>query len=199
MEYIKYTKSIKKYLNEIFFYRILILLLIILCIFLSYMNSIKDRVVIITPPNVVKDLTLHKDYADTQYLQEMGIYFSLLLGNISSKTSNYVINTLRKHMVTGLKKQIKDSLLSQISQINQNSYETNFSIYEVEFKVYKKLKKPMVFVRGIYKVYLNNEKIVDKELTYVWEFKIRDWIIYINDFITLDKSNSSSQESAIKF
>jgi len=162
MEYIYYKKSLKKYISEVFFYRITIILLIVFCLILTSLLYKKDRMLIISPPNIVKNMTIHQSYAELDYLQEMGLYFSILIGNLNSRTSDFVVNTLRKHMVTGLKSAIKDSLISQITLINEKNYETVFNILNVEYKKYKNNNNKYIFVKGQYKIYLNNEKISEK-------------------------------------
>ena len=199
MEYIYYKKSLKKYISEVFFYRITIILLIVFCLILTSLLYKKDRMLIISPPNIVKNMTIHQSYAELDYLQEMGLYFSILIGNLNSRTSDFVVNTLRKHMVTGLKSAIKDSLISQITLINEKNYETVFNILNVEYKKYKNNNNKYIFVKGLYKIYLNNEKISEKEITYAWDFKIRDWFIYINDFIIIDSTNKGEDRARIKF
>ena len=97
MLYDKWIRDWKTALAENFFLRSLCLFLAIGLILNATVFKSNDRVVIV-PPQVTKQFWIESKRAAPEYLEQMGMFFAMLGGNLSPENAEYNVSLLIHHI-----------------------------------------------------------------------------------------------------
>lgn len=174
-----HKENIKELKKDKSLWRLVAIGLIIGNLMLVYFLFGKDTKVVISPPSVKHEYSISNDSADPKYFQEMGLYFAMLIGNLSDDNADFVMKVMKRHMTRKLQNSIKAAIFDQITAIKDNNMETAFEPYDV-----KPLNTNQIAILGKRKTYMNDEITEKVEMKYVFTFKIQDWFLYITDFDT---------------
>lgn len=174
-----HRENLKELKKDKTFWRLIAVCLVAGNVMLVYFLFGKDTKVVISPPSVKHDFSISKYSAEPKYFQEMGLFFAILIGNLSDDNADFVMKVMKRHMTRKLQNSIKTAIFDQITAIKDNNMETVFEPYDV-----KPLGTNQIAIYGIRKTYMNDEITEKVEMKYAFTFKIQDWFLYITDFDT---------------
>ena len=120
MLYGKWIKDWRTALAENFFLRVLLLLLAIGLILNASIFERKERIVL-TPPQLTQEFWIEKNKASPEYLEQMGVFFATLGGNLSPGNAEYNVKVLTSYLSHGGYGGIKEDLASQALYIKRNN------------------------------------------------------------------------------
>jgi len=118
--YEKWIKDWKTALAENFFLRSVTLLLAVGLILNGSVFRPKERVVLV-PPQLSKDVWLEKDKASPEYLEQMGVFFATLGGNLSPANAEFNVKVLSDYVSSSGYSDVKAELSSQALYIKKNN------------------------------------------------------------------------------
>lgn len=177
MKFEKWIRDWKTALAENFFLRSLCLLLVLALILNASFFKKKDRIIIV-PPEVNKEFWVESKRVSPEYLEQMGIFFATLGGNLSPSNAAYNVKFLSNYIPTDVYSDIKTELASQAQYIVKNNITQAF--FPSAVKVIEEENRVLIegsVIRNIGTTRVSNEKMV-----FNIKFKAKDFKLFIEEF-----------------
>lgn len=176
MKFEKWIRDWKTALAENFFLRSLCLLLA-LGLILNASFFKKGERVIIVPPEITKEFWIEKNRVSPDYLEQMGVFFATLGGNLSPSNAAYNVKYLSNYIPPDVYSDIKTELASQAYYISKNNITQAFFPYAV--KVIDGENRVLIegnVIRNIGTTRISNEKMV-----FNIKFRVKNFKLFIEE------------------
>ncbi len=95
------NKGVKSQSNEIRFLRLITIMLLVITLFCAYLAATADKSMkleVNAPPTVVKDFWVSNKYFDENYLQQMGIFLSYMILNVTPTSLEFQLDLLKPYL-----------------------------------------------------------------------------------------------------
>lgn len=160
MKFEKWIRDWKTALAENFFLRSLCLLLALGLILNASFFKKKERVIIV-PPEIQKRFWVESNKVSPEYLEQMGVFFATLGGNLSPSNAAYNVKFLSNYIPSDVYSDIKTELSAQAHYIVKNNITQAF--FPNAIKVIDGENRVLIegnVVRNIGTTRISNEKMV---------------------------------------
>lgn len=160
MKFEKWIRDWKTALAENFFLRSLCLLLALGLILNASFFKKKERIVIV-PPEVNKEFWIESNRVSPEYLEQMGVFFATLGGNLSPSNATYNVKFLSHYIPPDVYGDLKSELASQAHYITKNNITQAF--FPSAVKVIDGENRVLIegnVIRNIGTTRVSNEKMV---------------------------------------
>ena len=125
MIYEKWIKEWKSALAENFYLRVICLLLSIGMIVNVVFLRGKDRLIIV-PPKIEKEFWIEDSKSSEAYLEQMGVFFATLAGNMSPANAEYNAKLLSSYLDASSFGDIKNEITAQAAYFKKNNISQSF-------------------------------------------------------------------------
>ena len=132
MRFEKWIRDWKTALAENFFLRSLCLLLA-LGLILNATFLKKNERIIVSPPEIQREFWVESNRASPEYLEQMGVFFATLGGNLSPSNAAYNVKFLSSYIPPDVYSDVKSELAAQAHYIAKNNITQAF--FPVSVKV----------------------------------------------------------------
>lgn len=177
MRFEKWIRDWKTALAENFFLRSLCLLLALSLIFNATFFKKKERIIIV-PPEIDKEFWVEQNRASTEYLEQMGVFFAILGGNMSPSNAAYNVKFLSNYIPPDIYGDVKNELSSQAHYISKNNITQAF--FPSAAKVIEGENRVLVegsVIRNIGTTRISNEKMV-----FNIKFRVKNFRLQVEEF-----------------
>ncbi len=171
----KWIKNWKTLLAENFFLKIVTLLFGVGLILNATIFK-KNQIVIISPPEVREEYWVGKNETSEDYIEQMGVFFSVLAGNLSPKSAAYNINALLNYVSPDIYGEVKNSLMGEAMSVIDNNVTQSFSPNDV------KVEDRTVTVKGETIRRIGAAKPTKEKVMYNMTFKTVNYKVYLTEF-----------------
>jgi conjugal transfer pilus assembly protein TraE len=185
MRFDKFIKDWKTLLAENFFLKATTLLFGVGLVLNATVFK-KNEVIIVSPPEVREEYWITKNNASEDYIEQMGVFFSILSGNLSPTNAAYNINALLKYVSSDIYPDIKNSLMGEAMMVIENNMNTSF--YPSDAKV----EDNMVIVNGESVRRIGAAKPVTEKVMYKMGFAVKNYRLYLTE-IYIDYPDKKSR------
>ena len=139
---------------------------------------------IVVPAVTKKSFWLEDEVGSQEYLEQMGLFFTGLMVDVSPSNVDYQGNLLMKYTDPRSHGAIQAMVKAGSEKLKRENSSTTFYPIEIETHV----KKQQVVVTGE-ETLLLGEKVVSKQVkAYRITFKMRQGRIYVTEFLEVDKN-----------
>ncbi len=164
-------------------------LLLIIILLQTVLLFFKNDKIIITPPELKQSYWVQGERFSDNYLEEMAIFFSHLLLDVSDRNCAYNGNVLLRYVepsqVSNFKLLINDSLKT----LTKNSSSTTFSITNCE--VFG--SDMQVRLHGILHTYVGGKRITSNEASYEMQLMGSVGKLFITGFKPINKNQEKEE------
>jgi len=174
MRFDKFIKDWKTLLAENFFLKATTLLFGVGLVLNATVFK-KNEVIIVTPPEVREEYWITKNNASEGYIEQMGVFFSTLSGNLSPTNAAYNINALLKYVSSDIYPDIKNSLMGEAMMVIENNMNTSFYPSDV------KVEDNIVIVNGESVRRIGAVKPVTEKVMYKMGFAVKNYRLYLTE------------------
>jgi len=185
MRFDKFIKDWKTLLAENFFLKATTLLFGVGLVLNATVFK-KNEVIIVSPPEVREEYWITKNNASEDYIEQMGVFFSILSGNLSPTNAAYNINALLKYVSSDIYPDIKNSLMGEAMMVIENNMNTSF--YPSDAKV----ENNIVIVNGESVRRIGAAKPVTEKVMYKMGFAVKNYRLYLTE-IYIDYPDKKSR------
>lgn len=193
----RWIKSWKAAIAENFFLKLMLLLLGVGFILNATIFKRDDKVIIV-PPQLKDTVTLEKNSAPVHYLEQMGVFFASMAGNLSPSSAEYQANVLAKYAVN--ESEVARELFGTASYVKRyNMYQ---SFYPESVTVSG--DNPYIIkVGGKVERRIGNSVISREVVEYVMEVTYSNYKLFLNSIYPEypereQKKKGKAQETKIK-
>jgi len=180
VRYDKWIRDWKTALAENFFLRSLCLFLAIGLILNATVFRTNDRV-IISPPQITKQYWIEAKRAAPEYLEQMGMFFAMLGGNLSPENAEYNVSILINHIGgSTATSDAKAQLSSQALYIKKNNITQSF--YPIAVNVDPEFNSVTIegeVIRNIGTTRISKEKMLLR-----MKFYLNNYKLWLQEFYT---------------
>ena len=120
MIYTKWIKDWKTALAENFFLRSLLILLAVGFILNASVFKQRERIIVV-PPQLTEEFWIEEDKASPEYLEQMGVFFAILGGNLSPGNAEFNVKVLTDYLSHQKYAAMRSELASQALYIKRNN------------------------------------------------------------------------------
>lgn len=174
MRFDRFIKNWKSLLAENFFLKVTTILFGVGLILNATIFK-KNEVIVITPPEVREEYWVTKNNASEEYIEQMGVFFATLTGNLSPQNAAYNINVLLKYVVPDIYADIKSSLMGDAMQVIENNMTVSFFPSDV------KVDGNTVTVNGESVRRIGSAKPITEKVMYRMGFIMRNYRLFVNE------------------
>ncbi|MEW6657357.1 MAG: TraE/TraK family type IV conjugative transfer system protein [Thermodesulfobacteriota bacterium] len=152
MDWRRYFSSYKGALRENKIWRVLALGLVISNIVLSAMAFSTRDTIVQVPANLSKEIRVGLNVGDRSYKESWGLFFAMLLGNVTPKTIDFVLERTGKYLSPSIYQDTLKDMYAQAQQLKTNNLTITYEPLEVDFdeKTGRVLVKGLALMRGAY-------------------------------------------------
>jgi len=176
MHFEKWIRDWKTALAENFFLRSLCLLLALGLILNATFLKRKERV-IISPPEVQREFWVESNRASPEYLEQMGVFFAILGGNLSPSNAAYNVKFLSNYIPPDVYSDVKSELASQAHYITKNNITQAF--FPVSVKVLD--GDGRVFVEGDVIRNIGTTRISKEKMVFNLKLRLKDFKVMVEE------------------
>ena len=174
MRFERFIKNWKSLLAENFFLKVTTILFGVGLVLNATIFK-KNQVIIITPPEVREEYWVTKNNASEEYIEQMGVFFATLSGNLAPQNAAYNINALLKYVVPDIYADIKSSLMGDAMQVIENNMTVSFFPNDV------KVEGNTVTVNGESVRRIGSAKPITEKVMYRMGFVMRNYRLFVNE------------------
>jgi conjugal transfer pilus assembly protein TraE len=174
MRFDRFIKNWKSLLAENFFLKAVTLLFGVGLVLNATVFK-KNQILIISPPEVREEYWVSKNNASEDYIEQMGVFFATLSGNLAPQNAAYNINALLKYVVPDIYADIKNSLMGDAMQVIENNMTVSFFPSDV------KVDGSTVTVNGESVRRIGSAKPITERVMYKMGFIVRNYRIFLNE------------------
>jgi len=174
MRFERFIKNWKSLLAENFFLKVTTILFGVGLVLNATIFK-KNQVIVITPPEVREEYWVTKNNASEEYIEQMGVFFATLSGNLAPQNAAYNINALLKYVVPDIYADIKSSLMGDAMQVIENNMTVSFFPNDV------KVEGNTVTVNGESVRRIGSAKPITEKVMYRMGFVMRNYRLFVNE------------------
>lgn len=135
----------------------------------------KNELIVVSPPEVRAEYWVGKNTASDDYIEQMGVFFATLAGNLAPVNAAYNINALLKYVTPEIYPEIKNSLMGDAMQVIENNMSTSFFPSDV------KVDGDEVIVNGESLRRIGAAKESKERVLYKMKFVVRNYRLYLSE------------------
>ena len=152
MDFKKFFSSYTAIRQENWFYRVLCVALLALNLLLGVAVFFRQEVVVLVPPGLKQEIKVSLKKADKQYQESWALFFALLLGNITPRNVEFVVEELEKYLAPPVYQDVMKDIYEQAQSIKEANVSTSFEPREVVYdeKTGHVLVKGQTVMRGTF-------------------------------------------------
>lgn len=150
--WLQYFATYKGALRENRLWRVLALGLMLANCILVVMAFNNRETIVQVPANLSKEIRVGMNVGDRGYKEMWGMFFSLLLGNVTPKTIDFVLERTGKYLSPNIYQETLKAMYDQAQKLKTNNLTISFEPLEVDFdeKTDRVLVKGVAILRGSY-------------------------------------------------
>lgn len=187
MRYEKWVKDWKTALAENFYLKILCILLALGLILNATVFKKKERV-IVAPPKITKEFWVESDKASPSYVEQMGVFFATLGGNLTPDNAGYNVDVLSQYLPTDRFNEVKAELVSQATYIKKNNITQAFFP-----KAIKLVDEKSVIVEGTVIRNIGTIKVSQENMVFHVKLRLNNYELQLDEFF-VDYPDRKKQE-----
>ena len=177
MRFEKWIRDWKTALAENFFLRSLCLLLALGLILNASLFKRKERVIVV-PPELSKQFWVESKRVSPEYLEQMGVFFAILGGNLSPSNAAYNVKFLSSYIPSDVYGDVKTELASQAhyivkQNITQAFFPSAVNVIEGENRV---------LVEGNVIRNIGTTRVSQEKMIFNVKFRMKDFKLTIEEF-----------------
>jgi conjugal transfer pilus assembly protein TraE len=176
MRFDKWIRDWKTALAENFFLRSLCLLLALGLILNATFLKRNERV-IISPPEIQREFWVESNRASPEYLEQMGVFFSILGGNLSPSNAAYNVKFLSNYIPPDVYSDVRSELSAQARYITKNNITQAF--FPVSVKVVE--GDGRVFVEGDVIRNIGTARISKEKMVFNIKLRVKDFKVMVEE------------------
>jgi len=152
MDFKKFFSSYTAVRQENWFYRVTCAALLALNLLLGVAVFFRQEVVVLVPPNLKQEIKVSLKKADKQYQESWALFFALLLGNLTPRNVDFVVEELEKYLAPPVYQDVMKDIYEQAQAIKDANVSASFSPREVVYddKTGHVLVKGQVIMQGTF-------------------------------------------------
>lgn len=152
MEWRRFFSTYRGLLRENRIWRTLSVCLVLSNLILTVVAFSRHETVVLVPANLTKEVRVGVNVGDRAYRESWGLFFSLLLGNVTPKTIDFVLERTGKYLAPNIYQETLKEMYAQAQQLKTNNLTISFEPTEVDFDEEKDrvLVKGVAMLRGAY-------------------------------------------------
>lgn len=177
MRYETWIKDWKTALSENFFLKIVTLLLLIGLILNATFLKKVDKIIVV-PPTLTKEFWIEKNKVSPEYLEQMGVFFATLGGNLAPSNAEYNIKILTDYISHKRYADTKLELTSQAYYLRKNNITQAF--FPVTVQVDR--DNNTVKVEGDVIRNIGTTKISQEKMVFNMKFDVDNYKLYLDEF-----------------
>jgi len=197
MRFEKWIRDWKTALAENFFLRSLCLLLA-LGLILNATFLKKNERIIVSPPEIQREFWVESNRASPEYLEQMGVFFAILGGNLSPSNAAYNVKFLSSYIPPDVYSDVKSELAAQAHYITKNNITQAF--FPVSVKVLD--GDGRVFVEGDVIRNIGTTRISKEKMVFNIKLRMKDFKVMVEeltvDYPERDKKKVEEEEKKEK-
>lgn len=176
MEYGKWVKDWKTALAENYYLKILCLLMAIGLILNASVFKVKERIIVV-PPKVTAEFWIESGKASPAYIEQMGVFFAILGGNLSPENAGFNVDVLVQYLPIDRYSDLKADLVAQAVYIKKNN------ITQVFFPRSTKLTgENSVIVEGTVIRNIGTVKVSQETMVINVKLRLNDYVMQLDEF-----------------
>jgi len=177
MRFEKWIRDWKTALAENFFLRSLCLLLALGLILNASLFKRKERIIVV-PPEINKQFWVESNRVSPEYLEQMGVFFAILGGNLSPSNAAYSVKFLSNYIPSDVYGDVRTELASQASyivkhNITQAFFPSAINVIDGENRV---------LVEGNTIRNIGTTRISQEKMVFNVKFQMKDFKLMIEEF-----------------
>jgi len=176
MRFEKWIRDWKTALAENFFLRSLCLLLA-LGLILNATFLKKNERVIISPPEIKREFWVESNRASQEYIEQMGVFFAILGGNLSPSNAGYNVKFLSNFIPPDVYSDVKSELAAQAHYITKNNITQAF--FPVSVKVLD--GDGRVFVEGDVIRNIGTTRVSKEKMVFNIKLRIKNFKVMVEE------------------
>lgn len=176
MEYAKWVRDWKTALAENFFLKVLCILLAIGLVLNATIFKVKERVIIV-PPKVTTEFWVESDKASPQYVEQMGVFFAILGGNLSPDNAGYNVDVITQYLPSDRYAELKAELVSEATYIKKNNITQAFFP-----KAIKLVDETSVIVEGTAIRNVGTVKVSQELMVFHIKLRLNNYVLQLEEF-----------------
>lgn len=169
-------------------YRIVVVLLLVSNIILVILVQ-RSQTVVLVPPALKTEAKVCLKHADRPYLEAWGLFFAMLMGNVTPRNIDFIVQSLQQYMSPGIYQELTQEMFEQAKSIKESSLTLSFNAQEV---VYDEATK-RVKVRGQSVLRGTHGKPETMNRTYDMAIEIRNYGPVLTDVSAVDHTISAEE------
>ena len=136
-----------------------------------------NKIVVVSPPEVREEYWVGKDKTSEAYIEQMGVYFSTLAGNLSPTNAAYNITALLNYVSPDIYGETKIRLMADAMSVIENEITQSFFPNDVKVE-----DGNVVIVKGQIVRRIGTAKSKKEKVMYKMKFNINNYKIYLTEF-----------------
>jgi conjugal transfer pilus assembly protein TraE len=194
MRFEKWIRDWKTALAENFFLRSLCLLLALGLILNASFFKKRERIIIV-PPELSKQFWVEQNRVSPEYLEQMGVFFAIMGGNLSPSNAAYNVKFLSNYIPPDVYSDVKTELSSQAHYIAKNNITQAF--FPTAAKVIDSENR--VLIEGNTVRNIGTTRISQEKMVFNVKFRVKDFKLLVEEFfIDYPEREKKKEESAEK-
>jgi len=163
-------------------YRLVLVLLLLINLALVVLMQ-RNQTVVLVPPDLRQEARVGLKHADRNYLEAWGLFFATLMGNVTPRNIDFIMESLERYMAPDIYQEMAKSMYDQAKSIKQGNLTLSFSAQEVAYdESTKRVKvRGQTVIRGTY------GKPQGMNRTYDMAIEIRNYGPVLTDVAALDQ------------
>lgn len=180
MKFKKFTDRLKNNSEEIRFYRMVIvgLILLVVLMAMTIKQSIGNSRTVITPPQLTKEFWVSGSDVSQDYLEQMAYWYTGLALNITPQVSKYQNDLFLKYADPASSGRLAAEAGARAEFLNKNNAATVFSTRTIAADMPTK----RVAVTGTLTTYVADKRVSERNATYMIGFNYINGQLYVSDF-----------------
>ncbi len=188
MLYEKWIQNWKAALAENFFLRSAVILLAAGLILNATVFRENTRIIVV-PPTMKDSFWIERGKAAPEYLEQMAVFVSTLVGNLSPRSAEYNIEVLLSYIDPDRLHDVRDDLKSQAQYIKKNNITQSF--YPDSTAVAE--NEQSVTIDGNVTRYIGAIKVSEERIRFYVKFRVTDYNMKVTE-LSVDYPNRKENE-----
>jgi conjugal transfer pilus assembly protein TraE len=150
--YKKFFASYSGIRQENWFYRVICGVLVVANLILGIAVLSRKELVVLVPPGLKQETKVGQSVGDRHYQEDWGLFFALLVGNITPRNVGFVVEEMEKFLAPTVYHDLIKDIYEQAKGIKESNVSTTFEPRELTYddKTGHVLVKGQMVMRGSY-------------------------------------------------
>jgi conjugal transfer pilus assembly protein TraE len=133
MDFKKFFSTYSGIKKENFFYRVVCLVLLASNLLLGAAAFARKEAVVLVPPGLKERVELTAGKADRKYQETWALFFALLLGNVTPRNVEFVVEELEKYLAPAIYQDLLKDVFDQAKSVKEANVSTSYEPQQVAF------------------------------------------------------------------